>query len=159
MKRYTSNEDLQFIESEQTFINDLHFSPNSQSIDKKEMAVNMEHVDEYIIHLLREKLFSPIQRRKLKLISKGFQWYSIQQFRTLILNHSSQIPQITELLTENKDWFMESKLTVMELKLLLNGQSYMHSTLLLNEMDMSRLSSQIRENFEKVVCNLNVHQI
>ncbi|KAG2372983.1 hypothetical protein C9374_012926 [Naegleria lovaniensis] len=155
MKRYNSNEELQFIE--ESFSNDLFYSPNSQSIEKKEMAVNMEHVDEYIIHLLREKLFSPIQRRKLKLISKGFQWYSIQQLRNVVSNSSQQ--QVKSLLTQNKDWFMESKLTVMELKLLLNGQSYIDASMLLNEMDFTQLSPQIEENFRKVIQTLNVTQL
>ncbi|KAG2373011.1 hypothetical protein C9374_012954 [Naegleria lovaniensis] len=155
MKRYTSNEDLQFIE--ESFSNDLFYSPNSQSIDKKEMAVNMEHVDEYIIHLLRKTLFSPIQRRKLKLISKGFQWYSIQQLRNVVSNSSQQ--QVKSLLTQNKDWFMESKLTVMELKLLLNGQSYIDASMLLNEMDFSQLSPKIRNNFTQVILILNVSEL
>ncbi|KAF0976434.1 hypothetical protein FDP41_004333 [Naegleria fowleri] len=154
MKRLNSTEELQSIEMEQVFTN---YSPNSQMVEEREMALTLENVDEYVIHSLRKSLFSPIQRKKLKCISKGFKWYSIQQFRNL--NSSTPFEKVKNLLTQNKEWFMESKLTVMELKLLLNGQSYMHSTLLLNEMDMSRLSSQIRENFEKVVCNLNVHQI
>ncbi|KAL9656336.1 hypothetical protein ABK040_005103 [Willaertia magna] len=125
---------LQEIICEETFEDNLYLDENNNNncIKKDNIPLTIDNLDRYLICQFRNTLFGEEQRKKLKLIKKGFDLF---KFNT-----------VTSALNE-------SQLNVNELKMILCGQSYLDSNLVINELDFQ----DFKENNSKHVqlkCNL-----
>ncbi|EFC37165.1 predicted protein [Naegleria gruberi] len=146
VKKCKNDEELQSITMEETFIDVL---------SKSEKPLIMENVQLFIISQLYSYFYSDLKIEKLKLIKQGFDWFNLTKFK-----QSSKLPpKLKEFLDLQGSNFDEKCLSVNELKILLSGQSYIDADLLLNEIDMTRISPIMQDHFTKCIRKLTKSQL